>query len=142
MKCWWESLRWTIIFLILLLQSNNQIFEIVSYPWPIFSILAYFLFGSPTLTIVRNFSKISSSLSFFLRAVELLVLVFVVVDVLVLVVLWFLFLSRTVVAVGDIAVPLVALIDTIGGVEVRFTVTSSTGLVYCRKQWLVRQYLF
>lgn len=53
--------------------------------------------------------------------------VFVFVLVLVLV-LRFLFLSSTVVAVGDVAVPLVVRIDTMGGVGLG--VTSSTGFVY------------
>ena len=35
-----------------------------TYPWPIFSNLVYFFLGSPTLTIVRNNDKTSSSLSF------------------------------------------------------------------------------
>lgn len=112
-----------------MLAKNNSI-QKDSYPWPIFSILAYLRFGSPTLTIVRSFSSISSSLSFFLRAVVLLVLVFVVVVVFVLEVLRFLFLSRTVVTVGDIAVPFVARIETIG---VGVGIISSTGFVYCKK---------
>lgn len=52
----------------------------------------------------------------------------------VLVVLWFLFLSNTVVTGGDIVVPFVALIETGGGVGGR--VTSSTGLVYWRQKIL------
>ena len=36
-----------------------------SYPCPIFSILVYFRLGSPTETIVRSFSRISSSVIFF-----------------------------------------------------------------------------
>lgn len=59
----------------------------------------------------------------------LLVLVFVVVVVFVLEVLRFLFLSRTVVTVGDIAVPFVARIETIG---VGVGIISSTGFVYCK----------
>jgi len=46
----------------------------VTHPCPIFSILVYFLLGSPTLTIVLNRSKISSSLIFFLRPLSLGVL--------------------------------------------------------------------
>ena len=34
-------------------------------PWPICSILVYFLLGSPTVTMVRSFDKISSSVIFF-----------------------------------------------------------------------------
>ena len=36
------------------------------HPCPILSCFVYFLFGSPTETIVRNFSRISSSVIFFL----------------------------------------------------------------------------
>ena len=36
-----------------------------SHPWPIFSILLYLRVGSPIDTIVRNFSRISSSDIFF-----------------------------------------------------------------------------
>ena len=38
-----------------------------AYPCPIFYILVYLRLGSPTLTINRNFSRISSSDIFFFR---------------------------------------------------------------------------
>ena len=37
---------------------------VATYPCPIFSILVYFLLGSPTDTMVRSFSRISSSVIF------------------------------------------------------------------------------
>lgn len=47
-------------FLQITIWSNTFIY-IDTYPCPIFSIFVYFLFGSPMVTIVRNFSRISSS---------------------------------------------------------------------------------
>lgn len=41
------------------------VYTVPDAPWPIFSILLYFRLGSPTLTMVRSFSRISSSDIFF-----------------------------------------------------------------------------
>lgn len=49
-------------------ELSMAVYTVPDAPWPIFSILAYFLVGSPTLTIVLSFSKISSSVIFFFLA--------------------------------------------------------------------------
>lgn len=55
-------------------EDSIAVYTVPEAPWPIFSILVYFRFGSPTETMVRSFSKISSSDIFFFLALAALVL--------------------------------------------------------------------
>uniref|UniRef100_A0A2M3ZSI9 Putative secreted peptide n=1 Tax=Anopheles braziliensis TaxID=58242 RepID=A0A2M3ZSI9_9DIPT len=65
-------------------ELSIAVYTVPDAPWPIFSILLYFRFGSPTLTIVRSFSRISSSDIFFFFKLAARCCVAVVVVVVVL----------------------------------------------------------
>lgn len=55
-----NSVKHNGIFIVFVIYKS-----ICTYPCPIFSIFVYFLFGSPSDTMVLNFSIISSSVIFF-----------------------------------------------------------------------------
>lgn len=125
---------------VLTVQPDRGRSRQVTHPWPIFSILVYFLFGSPMLTIVFSRSSISSSDIFFLLCVVLLAVVGAV-DVTDVVTddgtgettgtVVFLFLSRT----GENGTVPLAILGNVSGTS------SSTGFVYCNEigTWLTNQ---